>query len=125
MTAARQLTRRDRLALWYAFLGGPALWSLHLVIVYGYEEAACSTRTGVGLVEPLIVGVSALLGAAVAGAGLAGYALWRATRREQIADPRGRVAFMSGAGALWSGLFLLIIVFSAMQLVAFEPCRAG
>lgn len=125
MTAARRLTRRDRLALWYAFLGPPALWSVHLVIVYGYEEAACSTGNGIGLVEPLIVGVSGLLGAAVAGAGVAGYALWRATQREQIADPRGRVAFMSGVGALWSGLFLLIIVFSAVQLAAFDPCRAG
>lgn len=123
--SGRRLTRRDRLALWFAFLGPPALWSLHLVVVYGYEEAACATGRGVDLVEPLVIAVSVILGAGVAAGGAVGYVLWRATRREVIADPRGRVAFMSAIGAIWSGIFLLIILFSAMQLIAFQPCRAG
>lgn len=125
MAVARKLRRRDRLRLWYAFLGPPAIWSLHFLIVYAYEEAACSNRTGVSLVEPLVVGATLVLGAAVLAAAVAGYLLWQAVRRDELADPRGRVAFMSGVGALWSGLFLLIMVLSAIQLVAFDPCRPG
>jgi hypothetical protein len=125
MRPARKLARRDRLLLWFGVAGPPAAWTLHLLLGYGYEEAACSNRGGLDVVEPLIVALTVVLAAATLAAGAAGYVSWRATRRGDLDDPRGRVAFMGFSGVVASALFLAIIVFGGVQLVVLDPCLPG
>jgi hypothetical protein len=116
------LDRRDRALLWFVFLGPAAAWTGQLLIGYGYNEAACSNETGENLQAPLIGGVSVLLGAATVVAGISGLRTWRAVRREEIADPRGRIAFMCVFGMLSSVLFLFAVVLGGVHVLILDPC---
>lgn len=123
MSDARLLSARDRAVLWFAALGPGLAWSLHLLAGYGYEEAACSSGVGKGLVEPLIVGLTVVLAAVAVAGGLLGLRWLRAASRGEVDDPRGRIAFMGACGALSGLLFLGIIVLGGIQLVVLDPCR--
>lgn len=116
------LDRRDRALLWFVFLGPVAAWTLQLNVGYGYNEAACSNDTGVNLQAPLIGGVSLLLAAVAAAAGVAGVRTWRAVRRGDVADPRGRIAFMCVFGMLSAPIFVFLIVMSGVQVLILDPC---
>ena len=122
MTAARALTRRERAGLWFAFLGPPAAWTLHLLLGYGAEEAACSTGLDDGFVEPWVAAITVALGGATVATGLAGLRAWRAARGGAIADPRGRVAFMAFAGMAGSALFGATILLGGIQILFLDPC---
>jgi hypothetical protein len=122
MARPRPLSARDRVLLWLGFAGPPLAQAVHLLSGWGYEEAACATGTGVDLVEPVIVGLTVLLGGVTLVAGWGAVRLYVATSRDELADPRGRVRFMSAFGALSSVLFLTIIVLGGVQVVTLEPC---
>ena len=111
----------DRVLLWFAFLGPAAAWTAHLLIGYGYEDAACSNDAGVDLVEPLILVATVALGAVTVAAGVAGLRL----RRRERDDPRGRVAFMAVFGLLSSPVFLFAIVLGGINALALDPCAPG
>jgi hypothetical protein len=95
----RKLTRRDRVALWFAVLGGPALWAVQLALGYLLVIATCESGSDTELIGPLIAGSSILFGALVVAAGLTGLRLRRTAERGEIDDPRGRVAAMATVGA--------------------------
>jgi hypothetical protein len=118
----RKLTRRDRLLLIFGFFGPHAAWTVHLLAGYGYEEAACANGTGVGVVEPFIIGLTVVLGAATVAAGLASLTTLREVKRGELDDPRGRVRFVATFGLLSVPIFLAIIVLGGLMLLALNPC---
>jgi hypothetical protein len=123
----RRLDRRTELIAWFAFLGGAAAWTFHLVVGYGLEEIACSRGTagqdiaGVD-VELLIAVLTGVAGAVALASGLAGLSLHRSVSRGRRDDPRGRLGFMAGAGALAGFLFLLIILLGGLQILGLDSC---
>ena len=104
----RRLSARTELLAWFALLGGAAAWTFHLVVGYGLEEVACSPGTAAGAVA--------------LASGLAGLALHRSVSRGRRDDPRGRLAFMAGAGALAGFVFLLIILLGGLQIARLDSC---
>jgi hypothetical protein len=123
----RRLSARTELLAWFAFLGGAAAWTFHLVVGYGLEEVACSPGTagqdvaGVD-VELLVAVLTGVAGAVALASGLAGLALHRSVSRGRRDDPRGRLAFMAGAGALAGFVFLLIILLGGIQIARLDSC---
>ena len=113
---------RDRALLWFVFLGPVAAWTLQLNVGYAYNEAACSNQTAVNLQAPLVAGVSALLAVVVVLAGVTGLRTWRAVGRREIADPRGRIAFMCVFGMLSAVLFLFGVVLGGVHVLILDPC---
>ena len=99
------------MSLWFGFFGAPAAWTIQLVVGYGLEEIGCASGWHV---TPWIVVVSVAAAAVALASTVAG---WRLARAEQE-----RVAFMGTWGALWGGLFLLLIVLGGVQLLGLDTC---
>lgn len=123
----RRLDRSTELLAWFAFLGGAAAWAFHLVVGYGLEEIACSRGTSgqdiAGVeVELLIAVITGVAGAVALAAAVAGIALHRSVSRGRREDPRGRLGFMAGAGALAGFIFLLIILLGGLQILGLDSC---
>jgi hypothetical protein len=122
---------RSGALLWFGVLASPLAWVTQLVTAYGLEEAACST--GSGDVEPVLasgaepaIAIVSIAAAVIALAGaLAAFVVWRAAAADGEADPRGRIAFMAGAGLLGSLIFLAVIVLGGIALFPFDVCHAG
>jgi hypothetical protein len=114
-------------SLWFGVLGGPAAWSLQLVVGYGLEEIACSSATagddlgGLG-VEPMIATLTAVLAGVALAAAAVSFRHYQAVSRGRIEDPRGRVGFLALGGAIASALFLVIIVLGGVQLTVLDSC---
>lgn len=121
----RRLTRRDRLLIAFGVAGPPLAWALHLILGYGYEEAACSTGTGTDLVEPVVAVLTVILGATCVAAGLSALHVWRSVRSGRVRDPRGRVRTLAGGAGIWSTIFLAIVLLAGSQLLFLEGCAAG
>jgi hypothetical protein len=88
---------------WFALLGGAVAWFLHFIAIFVVSEFGCVA----GLDEPLSIGISVvaalLLGASVVPLAVAVAATLVGYRDRHSAD------WMAEAGALLSGLFVLII----------------
>lgn len=115
---------------WLGVVAAPAAWTAQLTIGYGVEEAACSpgaaAQTIWDLSPELLLWVLTGVCAAVAAVGLvAALATRRAAVRAAEADPRGRHAFMGLAGAISSGVFVLLILSAPVFLAAFDSCVPG
>lgn len=111
--------------LWLGVLGPPAAWAAQLVVGYGAEEADCSSGSGsFDGSHPVAVWLSVGAGVVALVSLLAAAWLWRETRTRRL-DERGRVAFMATAGVLGGLLFLALIVFTAVGVTHFDPCRPG
>jgi hypothetical protein len=70
---------RDRLArlTWVAFLGGPATWLAHFMLVYLVVEAGCSgSGRGLRLFNPPVPSTVTLVSTALATVATLGFALW-------------------------------------------------
>lgn len=109
--------------LWFGLLAAPAAWVVQLVVGYWLEDADCSAAgrrwelsgtTG----ELAVHGVAAAV--AVAGAVVAA-GLWHTARRGPT-DERGRLAFMAQAALLVSGLFLALVVVTAVGANVVDTC---
>ena len=120
-----------RSLLWFGLLAAPLAWAVQLVAGYATEEAACSTGGGI---EPAwVVGAGSVLGgisiAAILVARLGGIAailsLVLVSGDGHDDDPRGRAAFMAGAGVLASLIFLAAIVLSTVAVASLDACHAG
>lgn len=125
MGPVRQLDRRTRLLAWFGVLAAPVGWTLHLLIAYGYEEAACSTMTGVDAVTEVIV-VTGVAFVALAIAGLAAASItWRGAAGGAFPDPRGRVGLMGIAGILGSVIFGFATVLETVLALSLSACAPG
>ncbi|MGH3112671.1 MAG: hypothetical protein ACRDOP_04300 [Gaiellaceae bacterium] len=125
--SVRRLSAGTELLAWFAFLGGAAAWTFHLVVGYGLEEIACSPGTsgddvGGVSVELLIAVLTGVAGAVALASALAGLALRRSVSLGRRGDPRGRLEFMAAAGALAGFVFLLIILLGGIQIIGLESC---
>lgn len=126
MTRARH---RRTGALWFALLGGPAAWTVHLLASYPLVPLACRLQTTLPL--NLVTLCTALVSAAAAATG--GVA-WRRLRRVGAGDPTvdrggdigGRALFMASAGAILGVFFLWVILVEGMPpILVGDPCIDG
>lgn len=117
--------------LWFALLGGPAAWTVHLLASYPLVPLACDLGTALPL--HLLTLTTALASAAAAAAG--GLA-WRRLRREptpgagQAAegdgdDATGRARFMAVAGGILATFFVYVILVEGLPPVLQDPCLQG
>jgi hypothetical protein len=113
-----------RIALWTGVFAAPAAWALHLALGWWLEEAACSPGSR-GFVSHEHLGQVLLtaFALALACAGLAA-ALWtyRAARRGDVTDPRGRVAFLGVFGVGGGLLFLALLALAGTYAIVLDPC---
>jgi len=124
--------------LWFGLFGGPAAWSLQLLINYPLMAHACypgklplGTPTS-GRAWAVAVAINALMILITLAAGATAISTWRRSRGELAAEPRGllenrpaRTHFMAYAGMLVSGLFLFALIMSAMPLFIVPACSYG
>jgi hypothetical protein len=112
--------------LWVGLMAAPLAWATQLVLGYGSEELACSSRaaatTVAGLELDRFVTVVSLAAALVALGGLV-VAVTNAVSAR--GDALGRVSFMAAAGILVSAVFLGAIVLAGSATVVLDPCEAG
>lgn len=115
--------------LWFALLGGPAAWTIHLLASYPLVLLAC--RLGTNLPLNLLTAATALLAAAAAAAG---WRAWRKLGREgpppagraiDRATLVGRARFMAVAGAILSVFFTYVILVEGLPPLLQDPCRRG
>ena len=118
------MTTTHRIALWTGVFAAPAAWALHLALGWWLEEAACSPGSR-GFVSHEHLGQVLLTAFAfvLAAAGFAA-ALWtyRAARRGDVSDPRGRVAFLGVFGVGGGLLFLALLAFAGTYAIVLDPC---
>ncbi len=129
LTSAGELSRYRSLV--FIFLGGPVIWSLHFLAVYGVVEAACR----VGLLRfnvlwmsgtSFIVVVLTLIAAAVTlYVGLLGYRRWQ-RREDDEHEQRWRGEnesdFLTLVGVLFSGFFAVAILLTGIPSLFLNPC---
>lgn len=125
MAELRKLSARDSLLAWYGALGAGLLWAVHLVVLYGWDEAACSTATAEDATEPVFLAVTGAVVLASIGAGLAAFVTWRHARSGAIADPRGRVAFLGFVGMLSAVIFTFATILEGIHVLVLPPCAPG
>lgn len=108
---SHQMGTSERLGspmLWFGILGGPAAWSAHLLVSYGFVYVV--RGTGWVFLLHLTTLVTALVALA---AGIAAWRGWRhpsAEDKAEMPDVAARRAFMGYTGLLLSGLFFLVIL---------------
>ncbi|HEY5086153.1 MAG TPA: hypothetical protein VII66_02230 [Gemmatimonadaceae bacterium] len=124
--------------LWFGLFGGPAAWSLQLLINYTVTAHFCypkdlplaaPTYGGMWTIAVVVNGLMILLTLVAGATAVVG---WRTSRDEMIGthdalleDGTGRIRFMAYAGMLVSGLFLLALIMSAMPLFIVPACSYG
>lgn len=126
------------LLLWFGIFGGPAAWSLQLLINYTVTAHFCYPKD-LPLAAPtyggmwtIAVVVNGLMLSFTLAAGAVAIVSWRTARDEMVGrhnalleDGTGRTRFMAYAGMLVSGLFLLALIMSAMPLFIVPACSYG
>jgi hypothetical protein len=121
---------RGSALLWFGVLGGPAAWSVEIIVGYGVEEIACSTGTvgeeieGIG-VEPIIVLLTLFLGAVTAAAGLLAFGCLRRLKASRGAAAGGRAEWMAIAGIATSAIFLVLILVNLFSVVYLGVCEVS
>jgi hypothetical protein len=139
--AARPLARSKHsvgvLSLLIGFLTGPIIWSMHEIASEILISSACSTSPG-GFASTSTLGVSGweivlllvtlLCGALVAGAGLIAFRAWRESRMGtnetgDVGGAAGRSGWMALAGVLFSVFFLLGIVEAGLSIFWLSGCH--
>ena len=114
--------------LWFGVLGGPAAWSVEIIVGYGVEEIACSTGSaseeieGIG-VEPIIVLLTLFLGAVTAAAGLVAFGCLRRLRASRGTAAGERAEWMATAGIATSAIFLVLILVNLLSVVFLGVCE--
>jgi uncharacterized membrane protein len=111
----------SQFSIWFGLFGGVVAWIAHLFIAYALTPFACVHRLEAGL-------YGASIGTAVVAALALGVAFraWRASREGPNAGVlRDPVTFLTIAGMLLSGLFLLAIVAQSVPIVLGDPCQAA
>ena len=103
--------------VWFAFLGGPAAWTAHLLGSYGLVYVPCAVRLPSLLLLTFVTAVIAIAAAVVS---------WRFIQQspaeETDAPMAGRNRFVGYAGLLNSILFLLIILAQGVTPLVLGGC---
>lgn len=116
--------------VWFAVLGGPLAWAVHLLVAWLLVELACAQGRDhlAGMPLRLVVAMATVVPGAVALlAWLAAGAALRAAPDPDVADDRrlARMVFMARVGAWLDLLSLMMIVFGAAAVATFAPCVRG
>ncbi len=125
MGPLQQLATGDGFRAWYGALGAIGAWVVHFSAVYWWMEGACDNETATGTVEPVVLGLTALLAGAGALAGVSALLTLRAARSGRLPDPRQRLAFMGMAGAVAAIVFTFAIVLEGIQVAFLDGCAPG
>jgi hypothetical protein len=113
---------------WYGLLGAALAWTVQLVLGYGVTVARCGAGGDFGLaydvweiVLAVVAGAFALLGEAAA------VAVFLSTRslEHDGPPPDGRRHFFATAAVVGNVLFLMLILLTAIGLLAHSPCQGS
>jgi hypothetical protein len=116
--AQGQQRERSRFWLWYAFLGAPTAWALHIGARYPLLPPACRADA-VWLLHGVTVGCLLLaLGSFAAAARV----LARARTSETRGAEAGRLALFAKAGVLFGVLFAGVIAAELLPTLVVDPC---
>lgn len=105
---------------WFATLGAPVAWILHLSLTYPLTAFLC--ENGWTYVLHIISAVTGLMAVA---AGLVAYLRYRRLpeqEREGLSREGSRRGFMLYLGSLLSLLFLLGIILATIPILVLDPC---
>ncbi len=111
--------------LWFGVLGGPAGWSIQTLIGSELDEMACSPGAAApGVVEPVVLAVSAVCFAITI---LAGVMSWRCLRAASGRDETNgrRASWMARAGVLTSLFFVIAIFQGFLPSLFLSSCQVG
>jgi hypothetical protein len=118
--------------LWFGLGFATVIWILHLSIVYALQSVSCHwgflqfSLLGVNALRLALLLLTVLSAVGVAFGGWIAYKNYRSIldRRgdKNVGEPTGRFLFMSQAGFLLAGLFMLSIIFSLVPIILLEPC---
>lgn len=125
-----------RLPLLIGFLGGPIVWSIHLLLSEVLISVACSGGPegfrralvgGVMVWQAALLLVALLFSLIVVGVDAVAFAAWRKTRAGiaetgERGGAAGRSGWMSLAGILLSTLFLVALLFAGLPLFWLSGC---
>lgn len=115
------------MTLGYSILVGPILWFMHFLFVYAISEFGCRANfTNWWYFPPETIRLSILIGTIpvlllVALGVFLAYGSWRKVNNPQNSIEEGQY-FMAVAGILTSGLFLFIIVMTALPAIVLNVC---
>ncbi len=111
--------------LWFGVLGGPAAWSFQTLIGSELDEIACSPGAAApGVVEPVVLVVSAVCFAITILAGLMSWRCLRAASRSDDTNGR-RATWMARAGVLTSLFFVIAIFQGFLPSLFLSACQVG
>lgn len=126
--ALEQDIQKSSRSLWFGFLAGPAVYSLHFLTVYLLSEVACQSNwlqvSWLGLNAMVVVVVVITLAAAL----LNGYLGWLTYRNWQRlnAEPDGTAGsypdFMALVGTWLNLLFTVTILVTGLPALFLRPC---
>ncbi len=111
--------------LWFGVLGGPVGWSIQTLIGSELDEIACSPGASApGVVEPVVLAVSAVCFAITI---LAGVMSWRCLRAASGRDDTNgrRASWMARAGVLTSIFFVIAIFQGFLPSLFLSSCQVG
>jgi hypothetical protein len=117
---------RFELLQWYGLLGAAVAWTAQLVLGFYVTVARCSTGGDFGLAYDSWETVAAVVAGAFAVAGeAAAIAVFLGTRalEHDGPPPDGRRHFFATAAVVGNVLFLMLILLTAIGLVAHSPCH--
>jgi hypothetical protein len=110
---------RDHVMLWFAFLGPPVAWIVHIGARYPLVPTACSHDF------PLLLHfVTIATLAATVGSGIAAGVLYRRSQRAASTKERAvvRLRYMAVGGLLLSVLFSTVILAELVPALMQDPC---
>ena len=119
---------RLELLQWYALLAGPWMWATQHVLLFGVANSHCSLTVSHWNVPVVWLDalITAVCGAAVVGAEVAAYVVFRATSDvgEYAPGPWGRLRFFAEAALLGNVLFAVIVALDAAGAF-YHGCNPG
>lgn len=119
---------RPRLRLWPAFLAGPVIYAVYFLIVYTFGEFGCFagiqrfTILGWNVIRLAIVVTTVVAVLATVAAGLGTYRSYRHMRAEELRPEEDDPRFMLLVGTWLTGMFVVIILLSAVPSLLGTVC---
>lgn len=111
---------------WLRMLSGPLIWAVYFFAGYGLAEFGCRAGWLAGQVAGIYAAslvIVLLTIVAAAGAGFAGWMVYRRWQRRTGAGSAPVRHWMDYVGLMLSALFTFLIVMTGLPLLVLEPCR--